>query len=95
MSTQAIRLNGNYWRLQNLYASAGSLEELERRAKNLKLSIRKANGGLMSAPEIREVFLKYFDRIYPKDAKQSFKEDLVFSNETRVLCDSLDSCISQ
>ena len=71
MLNQAIRLNGNYWRLQNLYTSAGSIEELEKRAKNLGLSIRKTNGGFLPAAEIREVFLKYFDRIYPKDAKQS------------------------
>lgn len=69
MLNETARLNGNYWRLQNLYKSAGSLEELEVRAKNLGLSIRKKNGGWLSAPQIREVFLKYFDRIYPKDAK--------------------------
>ena len=69
MTNESIRLNGNFWRLQNLYASAGSLEELDQRAKNLGLSIRKPNGGYKTAPQIREVFLKYFDRIYPKDAK--------------------------
>lgn len=62
-------LNGNYWLVQNMYKSAGSLEELEVRANNLGLSLRKPNGGWLSAPEIRAVIQGYFDKRYPKNAR--------------------------
>lgn len=66
-----ITLNGNYWYVSNMILDAGSLEELEKRANNLKLSLRKPSGGFLSAPEIRAVIQGYFDKLYPGNAKAS------------------------
>lgn len=60
-----MKLNYNYWRVDNMIRSAGSFEVLEQRMNNLGLKMRDKNGVQFSNEKIIDTIQGYFDRIYP------------------------------
>jgi hypothetical protein len=58
-----MEIRKNFWLVRNFIDSAGSLEEFEKRAKNLQIKVKNETGGFLTKDQIINNLYSYFDKL--------------------------------